>query len=246
MRTAFPVLSARPTLAALSVLTAATAAAVYPARILGHARRRRNVHLSVTPTIIMVLGTAQYDGRPSRQLRARLDHTVELARGFESAQVYTLGGALPGDRFTEAGVSAGYLLDAGVPVNRVTEVAEGSDTEGSVAALVDKHTAPAGTAFVVTDPNHALRAEKISRRSGLNALSAPTPYCPARFPHKSWWQALAHEAGGMVVHDVYVLAGEYFADRVEGVLRTVEGLLRPSRRKRHEHLRQTEDNTEDN
>lgn len=245
MKTALPVLSA------LIVLAGTTAAAVYPAHILGHALRRRDVHLQPrlrTPAAIVVLGTAQYDGRPSRQLQARLDHALDLARRLDQAQVYTLGGSLPGDRFTEAGVSATYLRDAGVPAGRVTEVAVGSDTDGSVAALVDKHgeaVSTAGTVLVVTDPNHALRAEKITRRYGLDAKAAPTPYCPARFPHKSWWNALAHEVGGMLVHDVYVLAGADFADRVEGVLRTVEGKLRPSRRQRHEHLRQTA-NTDQN
>lgn len=189
------------------------------------------------PAAIMVLGTAQYDGRPSQQLLGRLKHACDLAGAYPSAQVYTLGGSLPGDRFTEAGVSARYLQDAGIDSARITEVAHGSDTAGSVEALVAKHPVVDSDVLVVTDPNHALRAEKIVRRAGLNAVAAPTPYCPAIFPHQSWWVTLVHESGGLIVNDVLVLAGEPAADRVEAMLRGVEGLARPSRRKRYDHLR---------
>ena len=64
---------------------------------------------------IVVLGAAQYDGRPSPQLAARLDHVVELwQRGLAPIVVVT-GGKQPGDRFTEAEASARYLVDHGVP-----------------------------------------------------------------------------------------------------------------------------------
>ena len=102
----------------------------------------------------MVLGTAQYDGVPSRQFAARLDHAVGLWEAGVAKRVYTLGGKLPGDRFTEAQVGRDYLAERGVPA---TAVPEGNDTVGSYRALVDKHEP--GRVIIVTDPNHALRAE---------------------------------------------------------------------------------------
>ncbi|MEI7744485.1 MAG: YdcF family protein, partial [Chloroflexota bacterium] len=51
---------------------------------------------------IVVLGAAQYDGRPSPVFEARLDHAVSLwHQGIAKAFVVT-GGKLPGDRTTEA------------------------------------------------------------------------------------------------------------------------------------------------
>ena len=67
---------------------------------------------------IVVMGAAQYDGEPSPQLAARLDHVAELwPRGLAPLVVVT-GGNRPGDRFTEAEASAAYLVERGVPEAR--------------------------------------------------------------------------------------------------------------------------------
>ena len=68
------------------------------------------------------MGAAQYDGRPSPQLAARLDHVVELwGQGF-APMVITTGGNRAGDRFTEAESSANYLIDRGVPADAIVQV----------------------------------------------------------------------------------------------------------------------------
>ncbi|MDO5668787.1 MAG: YdcF family protein [Corynebacterium sp.] len=198
-------------------------------RILLHAYRRR---LPPAPAdALVVLGTAQYDGVPSRQFAARLDHAVGLWEAGVAKQVYTLGGKLPGDRFTEAQVGRQYLADRGVAA---TAVPEGNDTVGSYRALVDKH-AP-GRVIIVTDPNHALRAEILARQAGLEAVTSPTTTSPTRFPTAAWWRTLAHEMGGMAVVDVSRVLGRKRADRLETLLRRVESFLRPSRRARHAAL----------
>ena len=70
---------------------------------------------------IVVMGAAQYDGRPSPQLAARLDHVAELwAEGLAEVMVVT-GGNQPGDRFTEAEASANYLIDRGVPAESILQ-----------------------------------------------------------------------------------------------------------------------------
>ncbi|AWB81477.1 YdcF family protein [Corynebacterium yudongzhengii] len=205
-----------------------------PVRIIAHQFLPRGLD---NPDSIAVLGTAQYDGRPSRHLRARIDHARDLARKYPRTQVYTLGANLPGDRFTEAAVSARELRDDGIPDQRITEVPVGCCTRDSMEELLGYRP---GSTLVVTDPNHALRAQIISRLAGIDAFSAPTPYCPSTFPAKTWWLTLAHEVGGLYVQDVRALAGPRAARRVEQALRYVEGWLRPSRRKRHRELRRKE------
>ena len=64
---------------------------------------------------IVVLGAAQYDGRPSEVLQARLDHAVDLYHRDLAPLIVVTGGRQPGDRFTEATAAAEYLHSKGVP-----------------------------------------------------------------------------------------------------------------------------------
>ena len=66
---------------------------------------------------IVVLGAAQYNGRPSAVLRARLDHAADLWHRRLAPIVVVTGGRRPGDRFTEASSSAAYLGRKGVPAD---------------------------------------------------------------------------------------------------------------------------------
>lgn len=206
-----------------------------PARVVVHAWRRRPLPPPHSADSIVVLGTAQYDGRPSRQLAARLEHALGLWRRGVAQQIHTLGGNLPGDRFTEAGVAKRWLVDRGVPAEAVTAVAEGNDTRGSYRALVAG--GDPGRAVIVTDPTHALRAEVLARRAGVDARASPTRTSPTRFPGRSWWLALIHEVGGLVVVDVSRVLGQKAGDRVEELLRGLQGWLRPSRIRRLRQLR---------
>ena len=72
------------------------------------------------------MGAAQYDGRPSPQLAARLDHVVELWQQGLAPLVVVTGGKQPGDRFTEAEASADYLVDRGVPAEAIVQEASGA------------------------------------------------------------------------------------------------------------------------
>src|SRR5689334_13501634 len=58
---------------------------------------------------IIVLGAAQFDGRPSNVLQARLDHAADLYNRNLAPLIVVTGGGQPGDRFTEAAASAKYL-----------------------------------------------------------------------------------------------------------------------------------------
>lgn len=185
-------------------------------------------------TSILVLGTAQYDGRPSRQFAARLRHTAKLWHQHEMQRVYAVGGKLPGDRYTEAEVAREYLLTEGVDPELIFLQPTGNDTRTSFEPLDPEEL---GGVLIVTDPNHSYRAVRIARRMGFDAYPSPTPYTPATFPSKSFFNALMHEWGGVVVLDVSSLCGQRAADKVEDMLRAVQAWLRPSRRARHDELR---------
>ena len=125
---------------------------------------------------IVVMGAAQYDGRPSPQLAARLDHVVELwPRGLAPLVVVT-GGKRSGDRFTEAEASAAYLEERGVPAESVVLEDQGTNSYESLHAVADLLTARGlDEVLIVTDPYHALRSKLIAEQVGLTAHVSPTP-----------------------------------------------------------------------
>jgi uncharacterized SAM-binding protein YcdF (DUF218 family) len=129
---------------------------------------------------IVVLGSAQYNGVPSSVFEARLQHAVTLYEDGVAPVIVTVGGRAAGDEFTEAEAGQQYLASAGVPADALLAVPEGADTLESMRAV----SAAFGErgwhrAVVVTDPWHALRAERMAEDSGIEADSSPTRQGPA-------------------------------------------------------------------
>lgn len=125
---------------------------------------------------IVVLGAAQYDGRPSAQLQARLDHAVTLWQQGIATLVVVTGGNQPGDRFTEAEASASYLAERGVPTEAIVlENASRTtfDALASTQVLLDERGLD--DVVLVSDPFHLLRARLIAEEVGLRAATSPTP-----------------------------------------------------------------------
>lgn len=160
---------------------------------------------------IVVLGAAQYDGRPSPVLRARLDHAVALWRRGIAPRVIVTGGARAGDRSTEAAAGRRYVVAHGVPDSAVLLESEGQSTAASlraVAALLGemRRTAPAaaGTAagprdgppaaVLVSDPFHMLRLGVLARRFGITAYTSPTPTSPISANPRLAWTYLLRES----------------------------------------------------
>ena len=130
---------------------------------------------AVRSDAIIVMGAAQYRGRPSPVLRARLDHAVGLyAQGFAPRLVLT-GGIAEGDTASEASVSRAYALRAGVPDSAILLENDGRTTGQSVRAVADLLRARGMDKVVmVSDPFHVFRASIVARRSGLAAVTSPT------------------------------------------------------------------------
>ena len=128
---------------------------------------------------IVVLGVAQYDGRPSPQLQARLDHVLTLWQEGFSPLVITTGGNQPGDRFTEAEASANYLIDAAVPAESIVQENTGSTTRESLIEVSNiMKSRGLQSVLIVTDPYHSLRSRLIAQDLGLIAYVSPTRTSP--------------------------------------------------------------------
>jgi uncharacterized SAM-binding protein YcdF (DUF218 family) len=123
---------------------------------------------------IIVLGAAQYNGRPSPVLKRRLDHAFDLYNAKVARLIVVTGGRKPGDRITEASASANYLIARGVSDARIAREVQGTDTYSSMAAAsrflkrrkVQKVT-------IVTDGYHAARVAAIASELGLDPVSSP-------------------------------------------------------------------------
>ncbi len=128
---------------------------------------------------IVVLGTAQYDGRPSPVLKARLDHAVGLYRRKLAPVIVVTGGRQEGDRVTEATAAANYLLARGVPDRDVLREVSGSSSWQSLAAVslfLDERGI--NEVLLVSDPFHSYRIRAIAGELGLKGHTSPTRTSP--------------------------------------------------------------------
>jgi uncharacterized SAM-binding protein YcdF (DUF218 family) len=124
---------------------------------------------------IVVLGAAQYDGRPSPVLQDRLDHALDLYEAELAPLIVLTGGRQEGDRFTEATAGYNYLRQQGVPDEALLKEVDGKSTWESLAAsarflLRDGNS----DVIIVTDDYHAFRAEATAEDSGLSATVSPS------------------------------------------------------------------------
>jgi len=124
---------------------------------------------------IAVFGAAEYGGRPSPVLHARLDHAVQLYEEHIAPLVITLGGGSELDKgMTEGGVGRDYLLANGVPYERIVAETQSVDTEEQVQSLAriarQKHL---HSIVVVSDGTHLFRVRKLCQDAGLTVYTSP-------------------------------------------------------------------------
>jgi uncharacterized SAM-binding protein YcdF (DUF218 family) len=128
---------------------------------------------------IVVLGAAQYDGRPSPQLAARLDHALDLYRRGLAPKIFLTGGKQPLDRFTEAASEARYLQDRGVPTAALLREDEGRTSWESLTAVASQlKAAGLRSVLLVSDPYHSARIKGMATELGLEAYASPTHTSP--------------------------------------------------------------------
>ncbi len=156
---------------------------------------------------IVVLGAAQYNGRPSAVLAARLDHAIDLYKQGYAPYFVVTGGKLPGDRLTEAATERNYAVAHGVPA----DVILGEDTGGTtlesmqnLRAVFAQHSLH--TALFVSDRNHMLRVLRMAADQGIEAWGSPTATSPADATGEMHFDAFMHEMGGLAEY-TFLLQG---------------------------------------
>lgn len=128
---------------------------------------------------IVVLGAAQYDGRPSPVFQARLDHAALLYREGWADLLVVTGGIVAGDRMSEATAGRRYLLGLDIPPDSIVVQAEGRSTAGSMDAVAGWLRGQGhDRVLLVSDPFHLARLRLEARRLGLEAWTSPTQSSP--------------------------------------------------------------------
>ena len=152
---------------------------------------------------IVVLGAAQYNGRPSAILKARLDHAIDLYNAGRAPFLVVTGGKAEGDRTTEAASARAYALTRGVPGRAILVEDKGRTTLESlrgVATLLRDDGLK--TAVFVSDRTHMLRVLRIARDVGVAGVGSPTTTSPTDADLPSRAEATLHELGGLTLYFV--------------------------------------------
>jgi uncharacterized SAM-binding protein YcdF (DUF218 family) len=129
---------------------------------------------------IVVFGAAQYDGRPSPVLRARLDHAASLYEEDIAPTIVVTGGQQPGDRTNEATASASYLRrEYGIPDEDILrEVSSENSWQQMASAANELRKRGKEQVILVTDPFHAARVQAMAEELGLDSHVSPTRTSP--------------------------------------------------------------------
>jgi len=144
---------------------------------------------------IVVLGAAQYAGKPSPVLRARLDHALELWNRHLAALLILTGGTGSGDTTSEAAVGRTYARKHGVPDSAILVENEGRTTSESMRAVAGMlEVRGLQTALLVSDPFHMLRLRILARRFGFTPYTSPTRTSPISPNREERWKYIFSES----------------------------------------------------
>jgi len=155
---------------------------------------------------IVVLGAAQYDGRPSPVLRARVDHAIDLYESGIARYLIVTGGKAQGDRTTEAAAARAVAISRGVPASAILVEDRGRTTLESmrgVATILRQEQL--SSAVFVSDRTHMLRVLRIATDTGIVAYGSPTATSPTDATLVSRADATVHELGALAL---YFVSGE--------------------------------------
>lgn len=144
---------------------------------------------------IVVLGAAQYAGKPSPVLRARLDHALNLWNRHLASLLILTGGTGVGDTTSEAAVGRNYARKHGVPDSAILVENEGRTTSESMRAVAGMlEVRGLQTALLVSDPFHMLRLRILARRFGFIPYTSPTQTSPISPNREERWKYIFSES----------------------------------------------------
>ena len=161
---------------------------------------------------IVVLGAAQFNGRPSDVFQARLEHAVELwGEGWADWFIVT-GGKLPNDTTTEADVARAWAISHGVPADRILAEDRGRTTLESLEAVRGIfRDDDLRTGLFVSDETHMLRVLRMADDLGIEAYGSPTRTSPSDRDDERHRRSMLHEIAGLAAY--YVGGGRLFGDQ---------------------------------
>jgi uncharacterized SAM-binding protein YcdF (DUF218 family) len=180
-------------------LVVAGAAAVYVSAKVAHVaaeiQQQSTIDEAQPADAIIVLGAAEYHGKPSPVLEARLNHALFLYLQGMAPRVITTGGAGGDPVFTEGSVGRSYLSARGVPPEAIVVEREGESTAQSVAAVAEiMRRMNLRSAIVVSDGYHIFRVKKMLESSGYRVYGSPRPSVPPG-EWKERWQYFRQAVG---------------------------------------------------
>jgi uncharacterized SAM-binding protein YcdF (DUF218 family) len=180
---------------AIALVVAAAGVSLKVARISREIEQESLVDEARPADAIIVLGAAEYRGRPSPVLEARLNHALLLYLRGLAPRVITTGGAGGDPVFTEGSVGRTYLTQHGVPPEAIVVEREAETTAQSVAAVVEiMRRMNLRSAIVVSDGYHIFRVKKMLESSGLKVYGSPRPSSPPG-EWRARWQDVRQAVG---------------------------------------------------
>lgn len=152
---------------------------------------------------IVVLGAAQYNGRPSPVFKARLDQAAFLYHEDLGDKVIVTGGKQTGDRYTESETGQSYLREQDVPEDRIVQEDSGRTT---LESLREVHRLAAGegvdSILVVSDPLHLERIKRIAHDLGFeHVYTSFSSYVRLERSRETKLRELIREIGSILVYE---------------------------------------------
>lgn len=172
----------------------------------------------------VVMGAAQYDGRPSDALEARLQEALRIYKSGLVKKIVTVGSKAPGDKYTEAAAGRSWLIAHGVSKSSAISIPVGRNTIDSTAGYVDYFKKNGiKDVIVVTDPYHCKRATYIAQDKGVDATCSPAKSGPFDLKNSSL-HYLWREGNAYIAYRTLEKLGIHVSDHLESTGLSVVGL----------------------
>lgn len=166
-------------------------------------RQARRDEAAPSDTIV-VLGAAQWDGKPSPVLQARLDHAYDLYAAGLAPNVIVTGGVGMGDQYSEGEIARQYLIRRGVPAKAVFAEEQGRSSYESLQGVAQMmHSHGWQRALLVSDPFHMYRLKRMASDLGVQGRTSPTRSSPIRPGSETEWAYVLREIASLADYLVF-------------------------------------------
>jgi vancomycin permeability regulator SanA len=168
----------------------------------------------VKSDVIVVMGAAQFDGRPSDLLLARLQSAKQIYKNGLAPVIFTVGAGAPGDRSTEAAAGYNWLIANGVAKKSIQAIPRGRDTlESTKAYVAQMKKAKFKSVLIVTDSYHCLRAMTMAKDLSVSATCAASETGPGALSNAKF-RYLFRESAAYLAYITVGRHGISLSDRV--------------------------------